>query len=206
MKAITMDEAEADLRAALDSGDPVRIAACAALVDALDHHAPPPTVLSAALWYALRGLHVFPCQVGSKVPFKGTRGVKEATLDPETINTWWADHPDANVAIATGWLMDAWDFDGPRAVRSRLDHWDEFTPEPGEVWAKVSTPRPGGVHWWVHQTTGVKNGKHIYPGIDYRALGGYVLAPPSVLDDRLGQVAGTYRFLTHDGLDTLEVW
>jgi hypothetical protein len=218
VKPYTLTDAEDDLRAALDAGvDAGQLDALAQAVDRLDRHPPPAATGATALWYAQRGLHVFPCRPLAKVPIT-RNGVKDATLDPETISRWWTNHPDANVAIATGWLVDVWDFDGPTAwldqYMGRDEHWsgswaqhqEDFEPEPGEVLAKVSTPRPGGIHWWVRAEPYAKNGKHLWPGIDYRAHGGYVVAPPSVTDDRDHQVAGTYRFLTHDGLDTLEVW
>jgi Bifunctional DNA primase/polymerase, N-terminal len=72
--------------------------------------------LAAALAYAARGWPVFPChgmrdeqctcgKPNCAHPGKHplTRhGCKDATTDPQQIEQWWTDHPDANVAIATG--------------------------------------------------------------------------------------------------------
>ena len=60
------------------------------------------TKLEAALWYAGRGYPVFPCIPGTKFPFAGSAGSKDATTDTQQITTWWTHSPDANVAIGTG--------------------------------------------------------------------------------------------------------
>lgn len=46
----------------------------------------------------------------------------------------------------------------------------------------VSTPRAGGRHLYVPAKSSRSNGAQLVDGIDVRALGGYVVAPPSVLD------------------------
>ena len=205
MKPITVERAEADLRRAIEVGDDDAITAAIAVLDRLDVHEEP-NALAAALWYAARlGLPVFCCQPGAKVPFYGSRGVKDATTDAAVIRGWFSRCPAANVAVATGTPggVDVIDFDGRPGLASRLACWDEFAEEEADVLATVSTPRPGGLHWWLPMIPGVRNGQRLLPGVDYRARGGYVLAPPSVLDGREKQAAGTYHFLTTDGLDAL---
>lgn len=187
MKPYTLHDAEHDLRAAIDSGDQAAIERAGAHVDRLDTHRTPPPVLAAALWYAETGLQVFPVQPGQKTPYPRTRGFKDATHDPEQIRVWWEQWPDANVAIATGHLVDVVDIDGPTGQHSRVTHWDMFKSL--TVVAKVSTPRPGGMHLYV-PASGQGNKAGLLPGIDYRGLGGYVLAAPSTTEQ------GSYRFLT----------
>ncbi len=53
----------------------------------------------AAIEYAARGWHVFPCVPGGKEPLT-QHGHKEATRDPAQIDAWWGANPGANVAIA----------------------------------------------------------------------------------------------------------
>lgn len=194
MQTYTDTDAERDLREALDSGNPDRIDAATAAVERLDEPTAAPTLLASALWYAEHGLRVFPLTPGTKIPLKGSRGCLDATNDEATIRTWWERTPDANVAIATGHLVDVVDVDGPEGQRSRARQWDEvFGQVDADNLGKVLTPRPGGMHVYV-PATGEGNGASIAPGVDYRGLGGYVVAPPSVITEGNG-TPGTYRWL-----------
>jgi hypothetical protein len=142
---------------------------------------------AAAQWYASRGLPVFPLKPGTKVPMNGgsaccggthRRGCLDALANPRAAAYWWRQHPDANVGLATGWSVDVIDVDGPRGWRSWLDGLD-WPP----VIGSVLTPRDGGVHRYL-RVTGRGNGQGIAPGVDFRGRGGYVVAPPSVIDGR----------------------
>lgn len=187
MSPLTLADAEQELCAAYLDGSAERITAAEQSVTHLDVPRRPASILAAALWYAEQGLPVFPLQARSKIPHKGTRGCKDATTDADTIRAWWDRWPDSNVAIATGHLLDVVDIDGPAGQASRCGSWDMFTAL--DVLATVTTPRPGGMHLYVPRKEGISNGAGLLPGIDYRGLGGYVVAPPSVTD------VGSYRFL-----------
>jgi hypothetical protein len=56
-------------------------------------------LLEAALTYAGRGLHVFPCR--GKLP-RTEHGFQDASTDTDTVISWWQRWPDANIGIATG--------------------------------------------------------------------------------------------------------
>ena len=130
-------------------------------------------VLCAALWYAQQGLRVLPLRPGLKVPAYGVRGYKDASSDPVQIRAWWQRMPKSNLGIATGHLVDVIDLDGPDAVRT----WLSLDERP-QFLGRVRTPRPGGYHLYVYATgDGIATG--LLPGIDYRGVGGYVVAPPS---------------------------
>ena len=163
-------------------------------LDALTQPKNPPPNVSAALFYAEMGLHVFPLQPHLKIPYKGTRGCKDATAHRETIIGWWTQWPDSNIGIATGHLVDVIDIDGAVGVQS----WARTTDMPDTIGA-VSTTRPGGIHLYL-KASGLKNGAKLLPGIDVRGEGGYVVAPPSHLKEtrkpnrQIEQYEGTYRW------------
>lgn len=146
------------------------------------------TCHAAALWYASVGLPVFPLQPGSKRPYDGSHGCKDATLDPARINAWWAAAPRSNVAIATGFAVDVADLDGADGIRSWLDLAD-----PPPILGRVKTPRPGGWHYYL-AVTGQGNRAGMLPGVDFRGAGGYVVAPPSYLEPAPKQHAGVYAW------------
>jgi hypothetical protein len=147
-------------------------------------------VLLSALYYVRQGLKVVALTPGRKIPLGdrdgccgGThaRGSLDATGDPGVVADWWRTHPTANVGIATGHRVDVIDQDGPEGAVSwarlgRLDAWPA-------VLGITCTPRAGGVHRYVN-ATGNGNGAKIAPGIDYRGAGGYVVAPPSIVDGK----------------------
>lgn len=177
MNPYTLADAEAELLAAVADNDLAAVARIEALMDGLEER-PQVSLEEAALWYAEQGLHVFPLSPGSKIPFKGTGGFRDATTDPEQIRAWWSGgNPRANIGIATGHLVDVVDIDGAAGQASRLANWEMLEAIP--ALGKVSTPRPGGMHIYV-PASGRGNKAGLLPGIDYRGMSGYVVAPPSV--------------------------
>lgn len=216
MKPYSIDDAEHELRTAIDHNDTATIHRLEPVIDQLElqQRRPEVTLHAAALWYAEHGIHVFPLQPGRKMPLakcdrckaRGCpgpaecghdlcHGLLDATTDLERINTWWTDAPRRNIGIATGHEFDVVDIDGLPGQQSRTAHWDPtFAKIDDDAIAKVLTPRPGGMHIWV-PPTGDGNAAGIVPGVDYRGTGGYVLAPPSVILPGGKDTPGTYRFL-----------
>jgi hypothetical protein len=193
VRANTRDQAEAEFTAALEAGD---TAAAMRLAEELDRlPAPrPASVLGAALWYARHGIPVFPITPLDKRPYPGTRGLRDATTDADAVRGMFMHRPDANLAAVTGVRFDVIDVDGPRGnyhLATRvLSHPTPANPFDGlpPVYATVSTPRPGGRHFYV-PVSGDHNTANSTTGIDYRGRGGYVVVPPS--RTRLGR----YRFV-----------
>lgn len=166
-------------------------------------HADPPPLLAAALAYAARGLHVFPCwelvgsdcacprthrsrdaqgQCGS--PGKHPRtpnGVKDATTDPAIIAGWWGRWPKAHVAIAAGasglLVVDVDPRNGGDDSLADLERQHGPLPD---------TPRQltggGGVHVLFQRPDRphVRGPRHgLGRGVDVKADGGYIIAAPS---------------------------
>jgi hypothetical protein len=155
--------------------------------------------LRQALAYAARGWPVFPCRPGEKIP--ATRhGYLDATTDEEQITAWFASHPRWNLAIATGDPgPDVLDVDQRRGAGSGFPAFGRLHAA-GLLYgasAYVLTPS-GGVHAYFTGSD-QRSGRLPAHHLDFRAAGGYVLAPPS-------QVGGMRyeRFKTlngHGGLD-----
>lgn len=173
----TADELEALIKEAMSRQEWDAVADLERRIDAIGGARPVPAIGAVALWYAEQGLRVFPLQPGLKVPHQGSRGCKDATSDLNVIRQWWEWYPESNLAIATGHLVDVIDIDGPVGV----DSWLQFDDLPDAL-GTVSTPRKAGSHLYV-AATGDGNSAGIFPGIDYRGVGGYVVAPPSVSVD-----------------------
>ena len=197
MKPYTRDDAETDLQAALDTGD---LEAALRHAGHLDHlpPKPAPTLAGAALWYATRGLPVFPLQPASKLPWRGTHGVKDATTDPDRIRSWWTSGPgfaESNIGLATGHVVDVIDFDGLEGHADWGRQYPTWDDAERVALGTVSTPRPGGFHLYTHATGAGNLAGYVGAHVDYRGLGGYVVAPPSRLDNRGDQHPGTYRWL-----------
>lgn len=138
---------------------------------------PPLELGRVAIWYAEQGLHVFPLIPNTKIPYKKSRGLGDATTDLNLIRAWWDAAPMSNIGIATGHLVDVIDIDGGPGVVS----WARLTRLPPVI-GQVATPRPGGHHLYI-RATGNGNRAKMAPGIDYRGIGGYVLAPPSTTSE-----------------------
>lgn len=152
-----------------------------------------PRALDAALEYAGRGWRVFPCRAGGKVPLTA-HGYLDATTDPAVIHRWWTRWPRANVAIATG-------APGP-------DVLDIDQREDGSGFAALNRLNRAGLTAGAHMIVRTPSGGlHAYFAgtaqrcgslprlhLDFKAAGGYVIAPPSALDDgrawRLAQSRG----------------
>jgi hypothetical protein len=185
VKPYTRADAESELQDAMEAGDLGEARRHAAWLDQLG---PPPaaTILGAALWYAEHDLPVFPLQPGLKIPLPGSRGVHSASCDPGVIRAWF--QVPANLGLATGHLVDVIDFDGPNAHAAWGQLYPTWEDAGVEVLGTVATPRPGGLHVYV-RATGTGNAAGLVPGVDYRGLGGYVVAPPS------STPIGHYRWL-----------
>jgi Bifunctional DNA primase/polymerase, N-terminal len=164
-------------------------------------------LLAAALRYAHSGWPVFPCRqdnpgcahprgCGCKSPLT-EHGFLDATADPAVIRAWWQTWPRANVAIATGAPgPDVLDVDvkpdgNGFAALGKLKRAGLLAGA-----AALVRTRSGGLHIYL---AGTAQGCHALPRhhLDFKARGGYVLAPPSrvggksyeLLDHRAGTAA-----------------
>lgn len=150
----------------------------------------PPTPLEAALLYADLGWRVIPIIPGRKHP-KLERWQELATTDKDQIDRWWSsEFVGYGVGIATGpesglWVLDvdvAGDHKGEASMQ-RLCFELGVKSLRELVLTVTSTTGSGGKHLffaWPEGLviTGSPNG--LGPGLDLRAAGNQVLAPPTV--------------------------
>ena len=151
-------------------------------------------VLYLATACAEYGWPVFPCQPGRKAPAT-VHGYLDATTDLDQVMRWFDGHPERNLAVATGTPgPDILDIDsrGPAAsgfpALARLRDAGLLEGAVGQV----RTPG-GGLHVYF-DGSGQRTGHLPASHIDFLALGGYVLIPPSQVDGRpyrnLGNLPG----------------
>ena len=141
------------------------------------------SMMEIAIKYAEMGLAVFPVRQ-NKAPFT-PHGCKDAKTDIRAIKAWWKRYPDANIGIATGSISGGIvvidiDIDENKGVYGdeSLREWEKENGELPETWRAI-TGR-GGYHIYYRSDEKIKNTTNLYPGIDIRGEGGYVVAPPSI--------------------------
>lgn len=138
-----------------------------------------------------RGWSVFPLWPGKKTPAisrkKGGKGVLDATRDVEQIRAWARQFPSANVGLACGRAsgFTVLDID-PKA--GGMDTVRAFKATKRELVPTITVRTPsGGWHlYYMYEPLLLNSKSKLGPGIDVRTTGGYVVAPPSVLDGGKG--------------------
>jgi hypothetical protein len=154
-------------------------------------------LLDAALGYAARGIPVYPVHWPRPTPSGATlacscprgpacdrpakhplvrRGLHDATTSPAQLERWWSRWPAANLGLATGIIFDALDIDGPAGLAAL--HQLARTADlrlPGPL---VATGGGGWHHWYAPTGLGNRPPRAL-AHVDWRGIGGCVLAPPS---------------------------
>lgn len=167
------------------------------------------TLLDAALRYAAQGWAVFPlhsirdgvctcgrknCSSPGKHPLTSS-GFKEATSDLKKVREFWTSYPGANIGVATGTSsgITVLDVDDPKQFVA-------MTEEHGQLPAtRMAKTGGGGVHLLYRYEPGIRNKAGIFPKIDVRGDGGYIVAPPSV-----HQSGERYQWVNDDA--SLSLW
>jgi hypothetical protein len=147
-----------------------------------------------ALHYAseLR-LRVSPLTEGTKIPPAGSRGFHDATTDPDKVKTAFDKCPGANIAIATGGGLLVVDIDprhgGHESIASLKASGRLFGQCP------LAKTGNGGRHLYFAISEPIKCRTAIWPGVDIKADGGYVVAPSSRINASKSGPGGTYVWL-----------
>jgi len=137
------------------------------------------TPLSNALDYAARGWRVFPALRKDQPLVK--RWPEIATTDEATIRAWWKRWPRALIGLPTGEAFVVLDVD-VKTSPTGFDTLEDFGFPLGFETPTVHTPS-GGVHAYFRtpspliRNTNGSRGRGIGPQLDWRGIGGYVIAP-----------------------------
>jgi hypothetical protein len=160
-------------------------------------------MLPHALAYAALGWPVFPCLPGSKNPAT-PHGFKNATTDPEIVTRWFSG-TSYNVAIATGGLLWVLDIDPAKGGEESLEALEAAHGTlPPTLTAET---RNAGTHLYLLGVPGLKcSAGRIGPGLDVRAEGGYVLAPPSHVPADQPGGTGAYSWVNSDPAASAPAW
>jgi putative DNA primase/helicase len=153
-------------------------------------------------------------------PIRGTGGLKKATTDPEQIAAWWKRWPNALIGLATGHPTKGTECDAqPAGLRLFvLDFDPRADGETGEIWTLDSLKREteeqvgklppsmaaltpsDGVHLYLLQGDdgpSITNRGNLPQHVDVRGLGGYVIAPPSMMATDAAKEQGGLRYRWH---------
>jgi hypothetical protein len=140
-------------------------------------------VIRHALKLAAKGLKLFPCQPRGKAPCC-QHGVLDATDDAERIQKWWTVIPAANIGVATGrasgfFVLDIDSLDAEAELRRLEEQHGALPPSIESI-----TPRGRHIFFRMPDVMLKNSAGKVAPGIDIRADGGYIIAPPSITTRR----------------------
>lgn len=149
------------------------------------------TLARAAIAYARAGFAVVPLKPGTKKPYT-RHGKDDATTDVEQVRRWWDENPDLNIGLRPAedhFVIDVDSVEGHGVdgfatlaeLESELGSLPENAP-------RAQTAK-GGQHVWL-SADATEFYNTLGPGVDVKSHSGYVVAPPSVIDD------ARYRWIT----------
>ncbi len=138
--------------------------------------------------YLESNLKIFPLSFW-KMPFKGTKGFKDATLDENVVTKWWKAHPMAMVGLPTGKInsLVVLDIDCHSDEENGYDTLNRLTQEYEPLPDTISVQTPsGGRHYYFKYPDDKSLGRYIGTlgtGLDLLGDNGYVVAPYSCNPD-----------------------
>lgn len=131
-------------------------------------------LMLSALKYLNMGYVIIPLKPNGKEPLIKWQEYQKRKSIEEEIKKWWVKWPNANVGIVTGQVsqLAVVDLDGMEGIKEGLrlgitSTLSSITGNGKQLWYR----HPGGI---------IQNSVRSYPGVDIRADGGYVVAPPSI--------------------------
>ena len=139
-------------------------------------------LLDAALQYLAEGRSIVPVKEGQKAPpHVAWEEYQKRRPTEEEVQAWWEKWPTANIAIVTGGIsgITVIDLDGPEGMASARANL--LTGQHLETRIHKT---PKGHHILCKYDSRFHTGAGFLPGVDVRNDGGYIIAPPSVVDGK----------------------
>jgi len=133
-----------------------------------------------ALWYAEK-MHfsVIPIIPGDKKPMIKWEPYQKQRAGADQIRQWWGKEPKANIGIVTGRISNLAVVDLDRYAPDYSEETAlQYFPD-SIVTPCVETPRGGHHLYFTCPEQDITINARALPGIDLRANGGYIVAPPS---------------------------
>ncbi len=136
--------------------------------------------LAQALALAAAGFSVIPLHPGSKLPAVSWKRWQTERPGPALLRKWWGEDPRRGVGIVTGQVSGLLVLD----VDPRNGGLESVTGLALPLTPTTQTPS-GGFHYYWQLPQGAALGSRIglLPGLDLKAEAGYVVAPPSRLEE-----------------------
>ncbi len=149
-----------------------------------------------ALFYASKGFPIIPlyeadmngnctcknvkCSSIGKHP-RVKNGLKDASCDPIVIQEWWASWPNANIGLITGQASGQIVLDVD-LKSGGLTSLESLESQYGCLDTLKVHTGGGGFHFYFDFPVEppMRNKVNLLPGVDIRADGGYIVAPPSL--------------------------
>jgi len=155
-----------------------------------------------ALAYLAKGYSVIPLRVGDKRPAISWSEYQKRKPTEDEVKGWWAQWPDANIALVTGAVSGLWVLDvdvkgGAKGGESLAELERKHGPLPATLSAETWS---GGRHYYFRFSEPVGNKTGVMPGLDVRGDGGYIVAPPSAVSGK------TYRWLNDAPMSEAPSW
>lgn len=136
---------------------------------------------SEALIYAQNNFKIFPLKVNSKSEQVLKSWKEEATNDINQVTKWWLTNSQYNIGLKTGSGLIVIDIDCKNG-KNGLEQIKPFLANFPKT--KIAKTCHGGYHFYYKVDREVRNFVDLFDGVDVRGDGGYVLAPPSIVDDK----------------------
>jgi len=146
------------------------------------------TFADKAAFYVSLGWKIFPLLAGSRIPFKGSHGVRDATDDANTIDTWDRRDPNSNISVHPGKSgLVVVDIDNkPLPGKPNGFVLANQLAESGKIFPQTAhvRTRSGGLHLYyrVLKPFPSLHKKRLGPGIDLLTGDVGAILPPSTID------------------------